>query len=242
MATRASLSEPDAATQGIDVLDNREGQLLAIARRLFAHRGFESTSLRDIAEEAKITKAALYYYFPNKDALYERVVIESLESLVESVSAEVARATTPTDRVRAFMRASAEFLESKRDQWIAGSNAFWQSEQTERRGVALHLRDTYEKLLRRCIADGIAAGELRPVDAAMAGRFLLSALNHLARWHVPGGRLSAPEVMEQFIDMALLGLVNRPGEGPSAIKTAKPAKDAGRSAPKPAPRRIKNPA
>jgi len=242
MATRASLSEPDAATQGIDVLDNREGQLLAIARRLFAHRGFESTSLRDIAEEAKITKAALYYYFPNKDALYERVVIESLESLVDSVSAEVARAVTPTDRVRAFMRASAEFLETKRDQWIAGSNAFWQSGQTERRGVALHLRDTYEKLLRRCIADGIAAGELRPVDAAMAGRFLLSSLNHLARWHVPGGRLSAPEVMEQFIDMALLGLVNRPGEGPSVVKTATPAKDAGRSEPKPAPRRIKNPA
>src|SRR5437773_4295736 len=109
--------------------DDRPAQLLAIARRLFASKGYDNTSLRDIAEEAKITKAALYYYFPNKDALYERVVIESLESLVESVSAEVARATTPTDRVRAFMRASAEFLENKRDQWIAGSNAFWQSEQ-----------------------------------------------------------------------------------------------------------------
>src|SRR5829696_7542801 len=107
MAPRAS-AEPASPPQ--DPLDNREGQLLAIARRLFAHHGFDRTSLRDIAEEARITKAALYYYFPNKDALYERVVIEALESLVEAVSSEVARAGTPTERVRAFMRASAVFL------------------------------------------------------------------------------------------------------------------------------------
>jgi AcrR family transcriptional regulator len=216
MSTRRSKTEPAEVTVVPDPLDNRESQLLTIAGRLFARRGFEGTSLRDIAEEAKITKAALYYYFPNKDALYERIVVEGLQMLVDSISAEVARATTPTERVHAFMEASADFVDQHRDQWTAGSNAFWQGPQNERRMTALKLRDTYEKLLRQCITDGIVAGEFRPVDAAMAGRFMLSGLTHLARWHKPEGRLTARQVMQQFVDMVLFGLVqDAPAAGPA---------------------------
>lgn len=208
-ATGASAPPVDPDHPPIGLADGREAQLLAIARRLFARKGFDATSLRDIAEEAHITKAALYYYFPNKDALYERVVIESMDALLDDVTKAVARAPSPTEKVRAFLRASATSMETKRDQWIAGSNAFWQAGATGRRGLALQQRDAYEQLLRRCIEDGIAQGELRRVDPAMAGRLLLSGLNQMARWHRAGGRLTAQEVIDQYLDMILLGLVNR---------------------------------
>ena len=188
---------------------NREEQLLVIACRLFAQRGFQATSLRDIAEEAKISKAALYHYFPNKDELYERVVIEAMDALVQSVGADVARADTPTARVHAFMGSTAKFLDNHRDQWLAGAHAFREAGQIERRGVALHLRDTYEKLLHRCIEDGISSGEFRNMNAAMAARLLLSALNYVPRWHSPNGKLSVSEVMAQFVDIVLLGITTR---------------------------------
>ena len=184
-------------------------QQTAIA--LFSEHGYEHTSLREIAEQLGVTKAALYYYFPNKDTLYERVVIESMASLLAEVQAAVARAYTPTEKVRAFLRASAESMEQRRDQWVAGSNAFWQAGATGWRGLALQHRDDYEHLLRQCIADGIASGELRPVDPAIAGRLLLSGLNQMARWHRPGGDLRANEVIDQYLDIVLLGLINRAG-------------------------------
>jgi len=192
-----------------DLADGREAQLLGIARRLFALKGFDATSLRDIAEEAQITKAALYYYFPNKDALYERVVIESMDALLAEVQEAVSRAPTPMQKVRAFLHASATSMEERRDKWVAGSNAFWQAGATGRRGLALHQRDAYEQLLRGCIQDGIACGELRAVDPAMAGRLLLSGLNQMSRWHRAGGRLKATEVIDQYLDIVLLGLINR---------------------------------
>ena len=77
MPKRQIMSSPTAAVPAPDPLDTRENQLLAIARGLFARQGYERTALRDIADAAGITKAALYYYFPNKEALYERVVLES---------------------------------------------------------------------------------------------------------------------------------------------------------------------
>jgi TetR/AcrR family transcriptional regulator, cholesterol catabolism regulator len=189
--------------------DGREAQLLSIARRLFARHGYDATSLRDIAEEARITKAALYYYFPNKDALYERVVIDSMDALLAEVTAAVERAPTPTAKIRAFLHASADSLEYRRDHWLAGSNAFWQAGSTGRRGLALTQRDAYERMLRQCIGDGIASGELRAVDDAMAARLLLSGLNQMARWHRPDGSLRAREVIDQYLDMVLLGLLNR---------------------------------
>lgn len=214
MAPRAGTKK--APTDPSLASGNREDQLLDIARRLFAHRGFHATSLRDIAEEAKITKAALYYHFPNKDDLYERVVIQSLDALVQMVGADVARANTPTERVRAFMRSSAHFLDEHRDHWLAGANAFREAGHTEQRGVALHLRDTYEKLLRRCVQEGIESGEFRDADAAMTTRFLLSGLNYVTRWHSPKGKLSVKDVMGQYVDMALLGMTVREPAASSA--------------------------
>lgn len=214
---------PDLSPNPVPPQGNREEQLLDIARRLFANRGFRATSLRDIAEEAKISKAALYYHFPNKDELYERVVIQSLDALVQMVSADVARANTPTERVLAFIHSSANFLDNHREHWLAGAHAFREAGQTERRGVALHLRDTYEKLLRNCVSEGIASGEFRSdLDPAMTTRFLLSALNYVTRWHSPQGRLTVKDVMNQFLDMALLGMNARTPQPVSEPATPAP--------------------
>ena len=68
---------PEKETVRVRV-DNRPEQIIRIATRLFARRGYEGTSLRDIADEAKITKAALYYHFPNKEALYQRIGVVDL--------------------------------------------------------------------------------------------------------------------------------------------------------------------
>lgn len=238
MPKRQPMPTSTAAATALDPLDTREQQLLAIARRLFAQQGYDRTALRDISEAAGITKAALYYYFPNKDALFERVVLESLQILVDDVSAAVARETTPTARIRAFMEASAACIDYGRDRWIAGSNAFWQGAKDGQRLAALQLRDGYEGLLRKCIVEGMAIGELRAADPAMVGRFLLSALNHMTRWHKPDGKLTARQVMQQFLDMALYGLVlDAPADAAPAPALRLVASAATASTPTPTPRR-----
>src|SRR5690349_22389150 len=105
-------------------VEDRPTQLIEIASRLFATHGYAGTSLRDIAEEAQITKAALYYHFPNKEALYQLIVIERLQTLVDRVTAAVAKAGNATDKVRTFMLASADIYAESPHAWVAGSNAF----------------------------------------------------------------------------------------------------------------------
>src|SRR5574343_1066918 len=183
--------------------DDRQTQLLQIACRFFARYGYKGTSLRDIAEEAQITKAALYYHFPNKNSLYERIVLEGVRVLVDEVSEATARATSARDKLRAFMMTTAEIYVRDPDQWTAGSNAFWVDEDSVPRNAAIDLRDRYEKLLRACITQGVESGEFKNVDPALAGRVVLSVINGLSRWFRPGGRLTIAQVIDQYLDIIL---------------------------------------
>jgi AcrR family transcriptional regulator len=190
-------------------VETREEQILGIAARLFGTDGFERTSLRDIAEAAGITKAALYYYFPDKEALYDRVVLDGLEQLHAYVFAQMDAADSCKGRLNAFVLATAEYLERERFSWLAGSNAFWAEHDRKRRVRAIDYRDRFERLLRDAIQALIASGEWRPVDAALAARFILGAINQIPRWHSPDGPLTVVQVAEHYLDFTLAGFEQR---------------------------------
>ncbi len=188
--------------------DDRQTQLLQIACRFFARYGYKGTSLRDIAEEAHITKAALYYHFPNKNSLYERIVLEGLRVLVEEVTEATSQAETAREKLYAFMMTTAKIYARDPDLWTAGSNAFWVDEDSVPRKAAIDLRDSYEKLLRACIAQGVQAGEFKDVDPALTGRVVLSMINGLSRWFRPEGRLKIEQVIDQYLDIILGGIAD----------------------------------
>lgn len=201
---------PARGASSAESSEGRVGQLLEIACRLFATHGYEGTSLRDIAEEAQITKAALYYHFPNKEALYQQILIDNLETLTNRALEAIKHAGSATEKVRNFMLTSADVYAEDRHAWVAGSNAFWSGMGAAARAATVKRRDKYERLLRACIVEGIAAGEFRKVDPALTGRLLLSTLNQLTRWHSPEGRLTPREVIEQYLDIVLRGLQSSP--------------------------------
>jgi AcrR family transcriptional regulator len=89
--------------------DTRE-RILDVAARLFSERGFAGTSTRDIAEALGVTKAALYYHFPSKDAILTELVAQPLAA-VRAVLSEPHRLTDPAGRAE-FIRRAVDALSS----------------------------------------------------------------------------------------------------------------------------------
>lgn len=89
--------------------DTRE-RILEVAARLFSERGFAGTSIRDIAGELGVTKAALYYHFPSKDAILVELVAQPLAA-VKAVLSEPHRLTDHSGR-EAFIRRAVDALSS----------------------------------------------------------------------------------------------------------------------------------
>lgn len=181
-------------------------QILTAASGLFAAQGYERTSMRDIAAACGISKALLYHHFKDKDEIYGRIALGFTRELQAFVLARVEAADAPLPRVRAFMLASAEYFERYRIAWTASTAAFWHDPVLGRQQERTAQRDAYERLLRRLLSDAIEAGAMRPVDVAVAGRLILSAINWLHRWYRPGGTFTAAEIADQYYDMIVVGL------------------------------------
>ena len=90
--TQDAGSQESSAASDPGLADGREAQLLSIARRLFAQKGFDATSLRDIATKAGVTPALVHYYFGDKAQLQEAVVAERLLPVVATMRAPVMQA------------------------------------------------------------------------------------------------------------------------------------------------------
>jgi AcrR family transcriptional regulator len=90
----------------------RKEEILDVATRLFAERGYEGTSMNDVAERVGMRKASLFYHFTTKDALYEAVLDRLVASLQIALEAIYASSGTYADRLDAVTETMVGVLAS----------------------------------------------------------------------------------------------------------------------------------
>jgi len=172
--------EADAAER----LASRRGAVLAIAREQFALRGFESTTMRDIADAAGLTASNLYRYFESKDSMVVEILADFSDRLLAAYKEVIGAGSTVTMSLDAIL-------------WLleqAGRQFGPEIEILQGYGrlVALGLGDHYEQgaqarlaLLAQLIDTGVTAGELRQVAgpelvATCVREIMWSAMRDLA--------------------------------------------------------------
>lgn len=79
--------------------------ILNTARNMFAKYGIRKTSLQEIASKARVAKATIYNYFGSKDQVYLEVLDREANGIIEKISAAVEQATSPVDKLKAFVDA-----------------------------------------------------------------------------------------------------------------------------------------
>lgn len=84
--------------------------LLDAAERRFARQGFAATTIKDIAAEAQLNSALLYYYFANKEALYHAVLRRRITTLAADVGPALLAPVPPAEAIRRFVQAYVAFL------------------------------------------------------------------------------------------------------------------------------------
>jgi AcrR family transcriptional regulator len=90
-------------------------EILEAARQVLLRNGIAGTTLEAVAREVGVTKAALYYYFPSKDALFFELVFGNLESQAQAVHDAVEKSATGADALGAIVRESVETFAPRLD-------------------------------------------------------------------------------------------------------------------------------
>lgn len=187
--------------------DRRE-KIIEASRRLFAKYGYEGTSISMIAAETGLTKAALYHHFASKEALFHISFRTGIDELIEEVETALSRVgNDPSERLRAFMVATACRFERNQESWAITAAIFWSTRSLMPRAELVQRRDHFENLLKSIIQAGIDNGSFRDdLDVSLTGKFLMSVINQMPRWYRKGGKYQAVEIVSMYLDTFIPGM------------------------------------
>jgi TetR/AcrR family transcriptional regulator, cholesterol catabolism regulator len=183
----------------------RRRQIEDVASALFGHRGYAATSMRDIAKALDLQGGSLYAHIPSKEAVLAAIVEEAADAFHAAVRPIAQGPGTAAERLRAMIGAHLGVVTGGRDR----AKVFlfeWTFLAPERREAVARSRAAYQGYFERVIGEGADAGELEAADPRLAAIFVLSAMNGMAHWYRPDGRLGPDALAEQYADLFLGGL------------------------------------
>lgn len=196
----------------------RREHVLDAAARLFAVNGYATTSLRVVAESASLTKAGLYYHFPEKDDLLYGICAFSIETILDGARRAVAELKAPHARLAALIQNHADFFWSHPDNLIVLNRDLMALPEPARTEIR-ELERAYLDLIRDAIRDGQSQGVFAPVDPTVAAFSVLATLNTLDRWYDPSGPVPPSELVRQVEFILCNGLSVRPGAAAGDMTT-----------------------
>jgi AcrR family transcriptional regulator len=137
------------------------GRMVRQARELFVAHGYAAVTMQEIADAVGVTKAALYYHFSDKEALFGEAFIEEMERIRDGIAAEVEKETTlfrQLEAVALFLldTSGIEFarLVIDLDRYVA----------LDRRQALIDRAPRPRDVVGPAFERALAAGEIRPVD------------------------------------------------------------------------------
>ena len=180
-----------------------EREILDKACTLFAEKGFGGTSLTDIADAVGLTRAAVYYYFKNKEALLEAIVNDvSATPLRESIEWRQSAPEGAADRLHSFVRMRLKSVLTRQVQM----KMIGVTEASLPEDLAQKHNNSKRQILREyrdIIRHGIKTGEFRPVDDRIAALAIIGMGTWSVQWYNPDRGPSADEVADQIADLAV---------------------------------------
>jgi TetR/AcrR family transcriptional regulator, cholesterol catabolism regulator len=186
-------------------------EILDAAAGIIGAKGFEATSMQDIASAVNLQKASLYHHFSGKQEILLALLDHALFLLTNRLEQVRAASLSPEEKLRQAMIAYLEIITAQQN--LASVLLLeYRSLEPDLRRQHVKRRDRFEHLWRDLIVEGKDAGVFNCADPSLAGRAILGVLNWTVTWYRPDGPSSAEEIANQFTNLFLMGLLKRSQE------------------------------
>lgn len=179
-------------------------EFLQAAIVLFTRKGYDATSIDDIAKSLGATKSAVYHHVTSKEELLSEALDEALEELEATVDAATTAQGPASKRLRDVVRRSVEVLVDHQD---AVTLLLRVRGNSETEIAALHRRRNIDRRLAELVRQAVDEGALRSdLDPDLVSRLLFGMVNSLVEWYRAGGELSTVELADTLAALAFEGL------------------------------------
>jgi AcrR family transcriptional regulator len=186
--------------------NDQKKRLLEVATNLFSSKGFEGTSIRDIARDAGMSISNIYHYFGNKEGLLSVILINNSEQLLFALRQVLHREKEPLTRFKTLLithlQLSGEYSKETKIFSLSEDHFSPEGKMLNRR-IQREVLDIYIKELKT----------LRKMDiihyksVTVAAFNVLSVVNWFPRWYLQDGKLSLKEVINEILNFVMHGIL-----------------------------------
>jgi AcrR family transcriptional regulator len=188
--------------------------VLVVAAELFNERGYDGTSMRDLAVRLGIAKSAIYHHVAGKEELLRLALDRALVGLSAVVDRARALPAPAIERLEYLVRGSVEVLEAE-SPYVTLLLRVRGNTDVER--AALDRRRALDRFAAELVAQAADDGDIRPdADAMITARLLFGLVNSIVEWYRPDRdhqRASPRPLADTVCAMAFDGLRTRGGTG-----------------------------
>jgi AcrR family transcriptional regulator len=186
---------------------DRKAEILDAALTLFVKKGFNRTSIQDIADSAGITKGGLYHYLKTKEEilflLHERFISKGFSKLklIEEES------LSTVEKLVKLLKAHLEIIREYKDD-ITIFYKEYNNLSPENYKIVLNKRDDYESIFINVLEEGRINGVFNVESSRIASFFILGASNFMYHWYNPNGEKSLDELARIYLNIIKNGILN----------------------------------
>jgi AcrR family transcriptional regulator len=174
----------------------RRGQLIRESARLFREKGYEATSVRDIAAATGLQSGSWVYHFKTKQDILAAVMEEGLQRALERIEAIGRNQLPPREQFRALLRAHLDTILAPGQDFIPVLLYEWRSLEAKSRPRVVALQRRYEAVWEKVIAQLRRSGDW--VQPTRVDRLLMfGALNWMAHWYRLDGPFDVAELADE---------------------------------------------
>ncbi|WJN57899.1 Acyclic terpenes utilization regulator AtuR, TetR family [Pseudomonas sp. SO81] len=188
LVARAELTDPESA----------RGKLLQTAAHLFRSKGYERTTVRDLAGAVGIQSGSIFHHFKSKDEILRAVMEETIVYNTALMRAALAEASDTRERVLGLIRCELQSIMGGTGEAMGVLVYEWRSLSEESQAYILSLRDTYEQIWLDVLSDARDAGYFN-ADPFVLRRFLTGALSWTTTWFRPDGKITLDQLAEEAL-------------------------------------------
>ncbi|WP_230420648.1 TetR/AcrR family transcriptional regulator [Actinomadura soli] len=209
-------SRPRAAGEGgarrrgkgsAPLASERREHLVRLAAELFAEKGFQATTVRNIADEAGIQSGSLYHHFDSKESIADEILSSFFSEIMSAYQAVLDRGDNPRDTVAGLVRVAFGTLEPHRAAVTVMQNDWNYLKGMARFAYLTKSEDEVEKMWVDTLRTGQEQGLFRAdLDPKLTYRMIRDTIWVAVRWFRPGGRLNAEGLAEHYLKVMFDGI------------------------------------
>jgi AcrR family transcriptional regulator len=185
----------------------QKAKMLETARKLFWEKGYNATSIREIAISYGCRPANIYNFFSDKEEILFEVLREEMEQIIHPIKhLEQDDGSSPCEQLKFIIESHLKVtLSYRRSSGLLFDVALDSLSPTKRKAI-IDFRDTYDRIIRKVIRRGIDTGYFPEVDVRLAGFMIASMITRTRIWFHPKKGVSVSELADFISKFAFNGL------------------------------------